>query len=68
MDEKLELIAEALEADSLEAATKLDELEGWDSMGKLSLIVMCDDEFGKKLTSEGLKGFKTVQDILDFLG
>lgn len=66
-EEKLELIAEAIEADGLEPGTELESLEEWDSMAKLSLIVMCDDEFGRKLTADGIKGFKTVQDILDFL-
>ena len=38
------------------------------SMGKLSLIVHCDDEFNKKLLCEVIKGFTTVKDILDFMG
>ena len=66
--DKLELIADVFEEDVLEPETRLDTLENWDSMGKLSLIVMCDDEFEKKLTSEKLKEFETVQDILDFIG
>jgi acyl carrier protein len=37
-------------------------------MTKLTIIVLCDDEFGKKLTGEQIKSFKKVKDILDFMG
>ncbi len=69
-EEKMRLIEETLELDAntLTEDTVLSEVEEFDSMAKLSLIVMCDDEFGKKLSGEELRGFKTVKDILDFLG
>lgn len=69
-DEKMRLIEETLELDAntLTEETILTDVEEYDSMAKLSLIVMCDDEFGKKLSGEELRGFKTVKDILDFLG
>jgi acyl carrier protein len=35
-------------------------------MGKLSLIVLADEEFEKKLTGEQINEFKTVQDVLNF--
>ena len=34
----------------------------------VGLIVLCDDEFGKKLPGETIKGFRTIKDILDFMG
>jgi acyl carrier protein len=36
-------------------------------MAKLSVIVLADDDFGKKLTGEQMRDFKTVGDIVDFL-
>lgn len=57
-----------LEEGTLTAATLLDEIDEYDSMAKLSLIVLMSDEFDKQLTSEEIKGFKTVQDILDYMG
>ena len=45
----------------------LDDVDEYDSITKLSLIVMFEDEFGKKLTGADIKGFITVQDILDFM-
>ena len=64
--EKIALIEETLDLDegTLTADTVLDDVDEYDSMAKLSLIVMMDDEFGKKLTGDVIKGFKTVVDIL----
>lgn len=67
--EKIRIIEVAfeLDEDTLTEDTLLSDIEEFDSMGKLTLIVLCDDEFDKKLTGEHLKDFKTVRDILDFL-
>lgn len=67
--EKLVLLEETfeLEEGELKEDTILSELENWDSMTKLSLIVLMDDEFEKKLTGEQIKSFVTVKDILDFM-
>ena len=68
--EKLAKLEEMLEMDegTLKAESNLEDIENWDSMAKLSLIVLMDDEFGKTLKSEDIKAFKTIQDILDFMG
>ena len=57
-----------LEAGSLKPEMELSDIPEYDSMAKLSLIVMMDEEVGKKLTGEDIQGFKTVKDILDFMG
>ena len=57
-----------LEAGALTPETVLADIEEYDSMAKLSLIVLMDDECGKKLTGEQIREFKTIQDILDFMG
>lgn len=64
---KLEEILE-LEEGELRPEMELEDVDNYDSMAKLSLIVLMDDDFGKKLTGDDIKGFKTVQDILDFMG
>lgn len=68
--EKIELLADMLdvEASALSETTLLSDIEEYDSMAKLSLIVLCDEECGKKLTGEQIREFKTIQDILDFMG
>ena len=68
--EKIALIEEAWELDegTLHEDTVLTDVEDYNSMAKLSLIVLCDDEFDKKLDSDTIKGFVTVKDILNFMG
>lgn len=64
--EKIALLEETLEIDegTLTEDTLLEDVDEYDSMAKLSLIVMMDDEFGVKLTGDMIKGFQTVGDIL----
>ena len=45
----------------------LSDVEEWDSMSKLALIVMMEDEFGKKLNGDMIRGLESVQDILDLM-
>ncbi len=66
---KLELLEEMMELDAqtLTAQTNLSEIDEWDSMAKLSLIVLVDEECGKVLTGEEIKTFVTVGDILNYM-
>ena len=66
---KLAMIEEIMDLDegTLTPATVLEDLEEWDSMAKLSVMVMMDDEFGKVLTGDAVRALKTVQDILNFM-
>ena len=68
-EEKIALLEDMLELDggTLKPETVLADIDEYDSMAKLSLIVLMDGEFGKKLTGEQIRVFKTVQDILDFM-
>lgn len=68
-EKKLALLEEMLEVDegTLTPETVLEELDEWDSLAKLSLIVLMDDECGKTLAGDQIKAFVTVKDILDFM-
>lgn len=68
-EEKIAMLEDMLEldGDTLTPETVLADVEEYDSMAKLSLIVMMDDEFHKKLTGEQIHEFHTVKDILDFM-
>lgn len=67
--EKLTLLEETFDVDegTLSPDMLLDEIEEYDSMTKLSLIVMVEEEFGRKLTGAEIKEFQTVQDILNIM-
>lgn len=64
--EKLALLEDMLELDEgdLTADMALENVDEYDSMAKLSLIVLMEDEFGLKLTGEIIRGFETVGDII----
>lgn len=66
LEEKLALLEETLECDEgvLKPEMDLNDVDEYDSMSKLSLIVMMEDEFGVKLTSTDIKAFVTVGDII----
>ena len=70
IQDKIEMLADIIEADpaTLTPETLLIDIPEYDSIQKLSVIVMFDDEFGKKITGEKLREFKTVGDILDEMG
>jgi acyl carrier protein len=69
-EEKIRLIEETFELgeNTLNENTSLEDIRGYDSMAKLTLIVLCDDEFNKKLTGEQITKFRSIKDILDFIG
>lgn len=64
--EKLALLEDLfeLEEGDITAETNLSDIEEYDSMTKLSLIVMMEDEFGVKLDGNAIKSFQTIGDIL----
>ena len=67
---KIALLEDMLELESgtLDLETELSSIDEFDSMAKLSLIVLFDDEFGKKLTGEEIRNFDTVGDIIVAMG
>lgn len=68
-EEKIALLEDMLELETniLTPETELSSIDEYDSMAKLSLIVLMDEECGKKLTGEQIRKFETVKDILDFM-
>lgn len=68
--EKLAMLEDMLELDegTLNPEMELTAIDEYDSMAKLSLIVLFDEECGKKLTGEEIRAFKTVGDILAAMG
>jgi acyl carrier protein len=63
------LIEDALELElnSLTEDVLLTDIPEYDSMAKLSIIILCDEEFGKKLTGERMREFNRLGDILKFM-
>ena len=53
-----------LEQGSLQLDTELSSIDEYDSMAKLSLIVLFDEECNKKLTGEQIRTFVTIGDVV----
>jgi len=70
VEEKIKMLEEMMELDegTLRLETRLEDIPEFDSMAKLSLIVLFDDEFSKKLTGEEIKSFASVGDIVSAMG
>ncbi len=68
-EEKLAKLEEVfdLEAGALKEEMELDSIDSWDSMTKLSLIVLFDDEFGVKLSGEQIDSLNNVADIVNLM-
>lgn len=65
-----EIIAELeeildVEENSLNEDTNLVDMDEWDSIARLSVIIFLDEKFQKKITGEELKEIKIVSDILE---
>jgi len=45
--------------------TDFRELEGWSSLVALSIIAMCDEEYGVALKGDDIKNAKSVQDLFN---
>lgn len=67
--EKMAMLEDLMDLDEgqLTINTILVELEEWDSLTKLSLMATIKKEYGKSITVDELKSFKTVKDICDYL-
>ena len=68
MDKKIAKFKDTIECDEpLNPQTTLESLAEWDSMGKISTIIMLADDYGYTLTYDELKELKIVGDILDLM-
>ncbi len=67
--EKLMKLEEVMDLDEnvLEPETVLSEVEDWDSIAHLSLIILLDEEYGRKISGKEIRALKTVQDILNLM-
>jgi len=68
-NEKISLLEEVMgfEEGTLKSDTVLSELDVWDSLTRLSIIIMLEENFGKELKGEQIRAFKTIDDILNIM-
>ncbi|MHB0896054.1 MAG: hypothetical protein ACYC1A_00715 [Spirochaetales bacterium] len=68
--EKIAILEEMMELEkgTLQESTILAEVVEWNSLAKLSLIALMDEEFSKQISADQMKAFVLVKDILSFMG
>ena len=54
-----------VEPGTLTMATRLDNLEEWDSLTRMDLVSYCDDKFNTTLPVEIFRDTETFQDVID---
>ena len=69
LKEKMALIEEVLDVEegSLTPETLLSDIDEWDSIAALSLIVMLDENFEKTVSGAEIKAMESVKDILAYM-
>lgn len=69
MEKLIEFLEETMEVDegTLNANTQLNDLEEWDSLTVLSLIIEAKENYGKIITTDDVEQFETVEDVYEFL-
>ena len=69
LKEKLALIEEVLDVEegSLKPETLLADVDEWDSIAALSLIVMLDEQFEKTVSGAQIKALESINDILAYM-
>ena len=67
--EALDMFAELFEVPqgSLTVATLKSDIEGWDSLGVLTLMAEYDSRFGIIFTQEELESFNCIGDLIQVL-
>lgn len=61
------IIREVFEDNEIEVGrmTTANDVDGWDSLSHINLIVAIENVFGIKFTKKELLGFKNVGDLVD---
>jgi len=64
--ERIELLEEIMDLDAgtLKTSDTLADYEEWDSLTALTFISEMDERFGRKVSGEQIKSFKTVADAI----
>jgi|TARA_B110000908_G_C9876214_1_gene280557 acyl carrier protein len=67
-DNFLVLLAEVLQRDEpLNSEMDLEEIQEYDSMSQINIIVLIDTEFGELVSTEDIDECVTVQDIINLV-
>lgn len=63
------LISEVLDSEDLEITlnTSAEDVDGWDSLAHVRIIIAIEEEFGVRFTTHEVAVLKTVRDVVKLL-
>ncbi|MBD1262697.1 acyl carrier protein [Maribacter polysiphoniae] len=67
MENFIESIAEILEEETVELSDELESFEAWDSLTILSIIAICDAEYGVALSAGEIEGSGTILELKELI-
>jgi acyl carrier protein len=68
MEERLQRVfRQSFGVDTLEEGMSIGEVDGWDSLGHVALMMVLQQEFGVKISPARATKLVSVRDIRDFL-
>lgn len=63
MDNYLEQIAELLEEENVNPSDEFTSFDAWDSLTRLSIIALADDEYGVTISAQDILDAKTIEGL-----
>ncbi len=67
MENFIESISEILEEETVELSDELESFEAWDSLTILSIIAICDSEYGVALSAEEIETSGTILGLRELI-
>jgi len=67
MENFIEAISEILEEETVELNNELESFEAWDSLTVLSIIAICDSDYGVALSAEEIESSGTILGLRELI-
>jgi acyl carrier protein len=63
----LNQMAELLEVDSVNLQDEITSFDAWDSLTRLSIIALADDEYSVTISAQDILNAKTIEGLYQFI-
>ena len=60
-------MAELLEVDSVNPQDEITSFDAWDSLTRLSIIALADDEYSVNISAQDILNAKTIEGLYKFI-
>ena len=67
MDDFESSMAEILEVDQVELTDELESFDTWDSLARLSIIALCEENYNVALSAKEIEDSKTISGLKELI-